>query len=148
MAKDIGADAGALAYEALDQAIAQEVDVLMIDTAGRLQNKTNLMDELQKMVRVLKKKDEETPHTTLLVLDATTGQNAHSQVDLFGKAVDVDGLIVTKLDGTAKGGVIVSLAQKFKLPVHAIGVGEKITDLRPFKAKDFARSLLGLEQKS
>lgn len=144
VAKDIGADAGALAYEAMEAAKQAGVDVLLVDTAGRLQNKSNLMDELQKVVRVIKKHDENAPHQTLLVLDATTGQNAHSQVELFDKAVDVTGLIVTKLDGTAKGGVIVSLADKYKKPIHAIGVGESVDDLHAFKAVDFARSLMGL----
>lgn len=144
VAKDIGADAGALAYEAMDAAKQAGVDVLLVDTAGRLQNKSNLMDELQKVVRVIQKHDENAPHQTLLVLDATTGQNAHSQVELFDKAVDVTGLIVTKLDGTAKGGVIVSLADKYKKPIHAIGVGESVEDLHAFKADDFARSLMGL----
>lgn len=144
VAKDIGADAGALAYEAMESAKQAGVDVLLVDTAGRLQNKSNLMDELQKVVRVIQKHDENAPHQTLLVLDATTGQNAHSQVELFDKAVDVTGLIVTKLDGTAKGGVIVSLADKYKKPIHAIGVGESVHDLHAFKADDFARSLMGL----
>ena len=144
VAKDIGADAGALAYEAMDEAKRAGVDVLLIDTAGRLQNKSNLMDELQKVVRVIEKHDADAPHQTLLVLDATTGQNAHSQVELFDKAVDVTGLVVTKLDGSAKGGVIVSLAERFEKPIHAIGVGEKATDLQAFDADSFARSLMGL----
>lgn len=144
ISKDLGADAGALAYEAYEQAKAANIDILLIDTAGRLQNKTNLMEELQKVVRVLKKHDENCPHNTLLVLDATTGQNAHSQVDIFGQAVGVTGLIVTKLDGTAKGGVVVSLAERFSLPIHAIGIGEGIDDLRPFDAKSFAETLMGI----
>lgn len=118
---------------------------MLIDTAGRLQNKAHLMDELKKIVRVIHKRDETAPHDTLLVLDATTGQNAHSQVEVFSEATNVTGLIVTKLDGTAKGGVVVALAEKFAKPVHAIGVGESAEDLRPFEAKSFARSLAGLE---
>ena len=144
VAKDIGADAGALAYEAMDAAKAANVDVLLIDTAGRLQNKSNLMDELQKVVRVIQKHDENAPHQTILVLDSTTGQNAHSQVELFDKAVPVTGLVVTKLDGTAKGGVVVSLAERFEKPIHAIGVGEKATDLQAFDPVEYARSLMGL----
>lgn len=143
--KDIGADAAALAFEALQKAKAENVDILMIDTAGRLQNRADLMAELEKIVRVIKKQDESAPHATLLVLDATTGQNAHSQVELFQKAVQVSGLIVTKLDGSAKGGVLVALAEKFGLPVYAIGVGEKVEDLRGFDARSFGYSLLGLE---
>ncbi|MGB3213454.1 MAG: signal recognition particle-docking protein FtsY, partial [Alphaproteobacteria bacterium] len=123
-AKDVGADAAAVAFEAYDMAISQKTDILMIDTAGRLQNKSNLMAELEKIIRVLKKRDEAVPHAVLLVLDATTGQNAFSQVETFKKMVDVTGLIVTKLDGSAKGGVLVGLADQFGLPVHAIGVGE------------------------
>lgn len=142
--KDLGADAAAVAFEAYEQAKADGVDILMIDTAGRLQNKSNLMAELEKVVRVLKKHDETIPHAVLLVLDATTGQNAHSQLKTFKEAVDVTGLIVTKLDGSAKGGVVVSLAQEFGLPIHAVGVGESIEDLQPFRAVDFARALMGL----
>jgi fused signal recognition particle receptor len=145
-AKEEGADAAALAYEAIDRAINENADVLMIDTAGRLQNKTDLMAELEKMVRVIKKKIPEAPHATILVLDATVGQNAHSQVELFKQIVNITGLIVTKLDGTAKGGVLVSLAERFVLPVHAIGIGEGVEDLRPFEAQDFARSLTGLQE--
>lgn len=145
LAKDIGADAAAVAFEAYEQAKKDGRDVLMIDTAGRLQNKQNLMAELEKIIRVLKKQDESIPHAVLLVLDATTGQNAFSQVEAFQKMVNVSGLIVTKLDGTAKGGVLVGLADQFGLPVHAIGVGEKIEDLSPFSAKDFANSLVGLD---
>lgn len=143
IAKDIGADAAAVAYEAYEQAKSEGRDILIIDTAGRLQNKQNLMAELEKIIRVLKKQDETIPHAVLLVLDATTGQNAISQVDTFRKIVNVSGLIVTKLDGTAKGGVLVGLADQFGLPVHAIGVGEKIDDLSPFTARDFANSLVG-----
>ncbi|MAS87802.1 MAG: signal recognition particle-docking protein FtsY [Micavibrio sp.] len=145
VSKDIGADAAAVAYEAYEQAKAEGVDVLLVDTAGRLQNKKNLMEELAKIIRVLKKQDENLPHACVLVLDSTTGQNAHSQVEAFKEMVDVTGLIVTKLDGSAKGGVLVSLADQFGLPVHLIGVGEGIDDLRPFKAEDYAHSLLGIE---
>lgn len=143
VAKDIGADSAAVAFEAYDLAKKDGRDILMIDTAGRLQNKQNLMAELEKIIRVLKKQDESLPHAVLLVLDATTGQNAFSQVETFQKIVNVTGLIVTKLDGTAKGGVLVGLADTFGLPVHAIGVGEKVEDLSPFSAKDFANSLVG-----
>ncbi|MFO1069821.1 MAG: signal recognition particle-docking protein FtsY [Geminicoccaceae bacterium] len=140
-----GGDPAGLAFEALQKAQAERADLLVIDTAGRLHNKAALMDELKKIVRVLKKLDPEAPHDTILVLDATTGQNAHRQVETFKEMVQVSGLIVTKLDGTAKGGVVVALAQKYRLPVHAVGVGEGIDDLRPFEAKQFAASLLGLE---
>ncbi len=143
--KEIGADAASVAYEAYEQAEAEGADVLMIDTAGRLQNKKNLMEELQKIVRVLKKKDENLPHAVLLVLDATTGQNAFSQVEAFKEMVSVTGLIVTKLDGSAKGGVLVGLADQFGLPVHAIGVGEGAQDMQAFDADHYARSLVGLE---
>ncbi len=145
IARDIGADAAGLAFDALTQARAEGYDVLLIDTAGRLQNKQGLMDELQKMVRVLGKMDEAIPHTRLLVLDATVGQNALSQVEVFQKMIAIDGLVVTKLDGTAKGGVVVALADKFGLPVHAIGVGETIEDMRPFTGISYARNLMGLE---
>ncbi|WP_109050558.1 signal recognition particle-docking protein FtsY [Azospirillum sp. TSA6c] len=144
VARDTGADAAGLAYDALERAKAEGVDVLLVDTAGRLQNKTGLMEELRKIVRVIKKLDETAPHTTLLTLDATTGQNAHSQVEIFRDMVNVNGLILTKLDGSARGGVLVSLAEKFKIPVHAIGVGEGVYDLRPFDADAFAKSLMGL----
>jgi len=141
-----GADAAGLAYEALEKARAQGMDVLLVDTAGRLHNKAHLMAELQKIVRVLRKQDETAPHDCVLVLDANTGQNALSQVQTFKELVDVTGLVVTKLDGTARGGVLVALADRFGLPVHAVGVGEKAEDMRPFTARDFANGLLGIEQ--
>lgn len=143
--KDIGADSAAVAYEAYEKAKADNVDLLMIDTAGRLQNKANLMEELAKMIRVIKKQDVDAPHAVVLVLDSTTGQNAHSQVQHFKEVVDVTGLVVTKLDGSAKGGVVVSLAEEFGLPIHAVGVGEKIEDLSPFNAEDFAKVLMGVK---
>jgi fused signal recognition particle receptor len=145
VARDTGADAAGLAFDALAEARARGDDLLFIDTAGRLQNKSDLMAELEKIVRVIKKQDESAPHDVLLVLDATVGQNAHSQVEIFREMVGVTGLVLTKLDGTARGGVLVALAEKFKLPVHAIGVGEKASDLRPFEAEGFARSLVGLD---
>jgi fused signal recognition particle receptor len=144
ISRDTGADAAGLAFEALERAKAEGCDVLLIDTAGRLHNKTNLMDELAKIVRVIRKLDPQAPHSCLLVLDATTGQNAHAQVETFKALSPVDALVVTKLDGSAKGGVLVALAEKFKLPVVAIGVGEGIDDLRPFEARAFARGLMGL----
>ena len=140
-----GTDAASLAYGALKRAIAEEVDVLLIDTAGRLQNRKDLMAELEKIVRVLKKLDDSAPHATLLVMDATIGQNAHNQVQTFKATVDISGLVITKLDGSAKGGVVVALAEKFGLPIHAVGVGENIEDLRPFRASQFAQSLMGLD---
>ena len=143
--KEEGADSAALAFEAVDKATAAGTDILMIDTAGRLQNKSNLMEELSKIVRVIGKKNPAAPHATLLVLDATVGQNAHSQIELFSQMIDITGLIVTKLDGTAKGGVLVSLAERFALPVHAIGIGEGIDDLRPFSAADYAKAIVGLD---
>jgi len=142
--KEEGADPAALAYEALERARREGMDVLLIDTAGRLHNKAGLMEELAKIVRVLKKLDPSAPHSTLLVLDATTGQNALRQVETFRELVAVNGLVVTKLDGSAKGGVLVALAERFKLPVHAIGVGETADDLQPFDPAEFARSLMGL----
>ena len=141
-----GADAAGLALDALKDAQAVGADLLLIDTAGRLQNRADLMAELQKVTRVLKKADPEAPHTVLLVLDATVGQNAHQQVEIFRDMVGVTGLVMTKLDGTARGGVLVSLAEKFKLPVHAVGVGETAEDFRPFDARNFARGLVGLEE--
>jgi fused signal recognition particle receptor len=140
-----GADAAGLAFTALEQARADQTDILLVDTAGRLHNKENLMAELGKIVRVLKKQDETAPHATILVLDATTGQNAVAQAETFGSLTPITGLIVTKLDGTAKAGVLIALADRFKLPVHAVGVGEGVEDLRPFVAHEFAASLLGLE---
>ncbi len=144
--KEAGSDAAAVAYEAYERAKKEGMDVLLIDTAGRLQNKANLMAELEKIVRVLKKQDESLPHATLLVLDATTGQNAFSQLESFKSMVNVTGLIVTKLDGSAKGGVLVGLADQFGVPVHAIGIGEKMEDMQPFNAEEYARSLMGLNQ--
>ncbi len=138
-----GSDPASLAYDALARAQAEGVDLLMIDTAGRLQNRADLMAELAKIIRVLRKRDETAPHNTLLVLDATTGQNALSQVDIFRKMADVTGLVMTKLDGTARGGVLVALADRFGLPIHAIGVGEQIDDLAPFEPADFADALTG-----
>ena len=139
-----GTDPAAIAYQALEQARADDIDVLLIDTAGRLHNKTELMDELRKICRVIAKLDDSAPHDCLLVLDATTGQNAHAQVETFSNMVDITGLVVTKLDGTAKGGVIVALADRFGLPIHAVGVGESVEDLQPFEADDFAQGLLGI----
>jgi fused signal recognition particle receptor len=146
VAREQGADAAGVAFEALEQARAQGADVVMIDTAGRLQNKAGLMAELEKIVRVLRKVDPEAPHATLLVLDATVGQNAISQVELFRKAAGVTGLVMTKLDGTARGGILVALAQKFRRPVHYIGVGEGVDDLEPFTARAFARAIAGLDE--
>lgn len=140
-----GSDPAALAFDALSQARAEQADLLLIDTAGRLHNKAGLMAELQKIVRVLKKLDADVPHSVILVLDATTGQNAHAQVETFRDMVQVTGLVLTKLDGSARGGVLVALAERFGLPVHAIGVGEGADDLRPFDADAFARALVGLE---
>ena len=137
------ADAAGLAFEALTRARAEGADVLLIDTAGRLHNKAALMEELAKIIRVLRKQDAEAPHSVLLVLDATTGQNALAQVKTFKELVAVTGLIVTKLDGSARGGIVVALAEAFGLPVHAVGVGEQAGDLRPFAAEDFARGLVG-----
>ncbi|MBC27001.1 MAG: signal recognition particle-docking protein FtsY [Rhodospirillaceae bacterium] len=142
---EIGADAASLAYKSIERAKSDGTQVLLIDTAGRLHNKDNLMAELEKIVRVIKKIDPEAPHDCVLVLDATTGQNAIAQVEFFQKTAPITGLIVTKLDGSAKGGVLVALADKFKLPVHAVGVGETAEDLQPFEAHDFAESLVGLK---
>ncbi len=145
VAKAPGADAAGLAYEALETARREGDDLLLIDTAGRLHNRAELMAELEKVVRVIRKLDPAAPHDCLLVLDATTGQNAHAQVETFKELVEISGLVVTKLDGSARGGVLVALAERFGLPVHAVGVGEGIDDLRPFDARDFARALVGLE---
>ncbi|MBE1283127.1 MAG: signal recognition particle-docking protein FtsY [Rhodobacteraceae bacterium] len=141
-----GSDPASLAFDAMTRAQEEGADLLMIDTAGRLQNRADLMEELAKIVRVIRKKDDTAPHNTLLVLDATTGQNALSQVDVFRKISDVSGLVMTKLDGTAKGGVLVALADKFGLPIHAIGVGEQIDDLAAFDPEEFAAALTGLDR--
>ena len=146
VARTDGGDPAGLAFDALERARAEGIDVLLIDTAGRLQNKAHLMAELQKIDRVLKKLDPDAPHSRLLVLDATTGQNALNQVDVFREAIAVDGLVMTKLDGTAKGGVLVALARRFGVPVVAIGIGEGIDDLRPFEARAFATALMGLDE--
>jgi len=143
ISKEIGADAAGLAYEAYEKARSGGYDVLLIDTAGRLQNKAGLMAELEKMVRVIKKVDPGAPHSASLVLDATTGQNAVAQAEVFRAAVGITGLVMTKLDGTARGGILVSIAEKFDLPVHYIGVGETADDLQPFDAESFARALVG-----
>ena len=145
VARETGADAAGLAFDAYEQARREGADVLLIDTAGRLHNRADLMAELQKIVRVLKKVDPKAPHAVLLVLDATVGQNAHRQAEIFRDMVGVTGIVMTKLDGTARGGVLVSLAEKYGIPVHYIGVGESAEDLRPFEAEAFARSLVGLE---
>ena len=145
LAREQGADAAGLAFDALAEAKARGIDVLLVDTAGRLQNKAGLMAELEKIVRVLKKLDASAPHAVLLVLDATVGQNALSQVELFRQTAGVTGLVMTKLDGTARGGILVALAAKFGVPVHFIGVGEAVEDLEPFAARDFARAIAGLE---
>jgi fused signal recognition particle receptor len=145
MARETGADAAGLAFDAFAEAKRQGADVLLIDTAGRLHNKTDLMAELQKIVRVLRKMDPKAPHAVLLVLDATVGQNAHAQAETFRDMVGVTGIVMTKLDGTARGGVLVSLAEKYGIPVHYIGIGESAEDLRPFEAQSFARGLVGLE---
>ena len=144
VARGPGSDAAGLAFEALEAARAKDIDVLLIDTAGRLQNKTGLMAELEKIARVLKKLDAAAPHAVLLVLDATTGQNAISQVEAFSAAVPLTGLVMTKLDGTAKGGILVALAGTFALPVHYIGVGEAEDDLEVFQARAFANALVGI----
>ena len=144
IAKEIGADAAGLAFEAFEKARAQGIDVLLIDTAGRLQNKAGLMAELEKIVRVIKKLDPDAPHSALLVLDATTGQNAVAQAEVFRETARITGLVMTKLDGTARGGILVSIAEKFDLPVHYVGVGEGADDLQPFDAENFARALVGL----
>ena len=146
VAREQGSDAAGLAFDALNAAREQGRDVLLIDTAGRLQNRAELMAELEKVVRVIKKVDTGAPHAVLLVLDATVGQNALSQVEVFQKIAGVTGLVMTKLDGTARGGILVAIAEKFGLPVHFIGVGEGIDDLEPFAAGDFARAIAGLDR--
>jgi fused signal recognition particle receptor len=145
IAREPGSDAASLAFDALTAAKEQGIDVLLLDTAGRLQNKAGLMQELEKIVRVLKKVDDTAPHAVLLVLDATVGQNALSQVEIFQKVAGVTGLVMTKLDGTARGGILVALAARFGLPVHFIGIGEGVEDLAPFTARDFSRAIAGME---
>ena len=146
--KEVGADPAGVAFEALERARAEKIDVLLIDTAGRLQNKSDLMAELAKIVRVLKKLDPSAPHGVILVLDATTGQNALAQVEIFEQIAGVTGLVVTKLDGTARGGILVAIAERFKLPICAIGVGEGLDDLKPFDAHDFARAIAGAKSEN
>jgi fused signal recognition particle receptor len=141
-----GADAAGLAFDAIRAAREQNADVLLMDTAGRLQNRAELMAELDKIVRVMGKAEPEAPHAVLLVLDATVGQNAMMQVDAFGKTAGVTGLVMTKLDGTARGGILVAIAEKYRLPIHYIGVGEGAEDLEPFTARDFARAIAGLDR--
>ena len=145
VAKDVGADPAGVAYEALERARVEKLDVLIIDTAGRLQNKSDLMAELAKIVRVLKKLDPAAPHSVVLVLDATTGQNALNQVQTFQEIAGVTSLVVTKLDGTARGGILAAIAEHFGLPVNAIGIGEGLDDLQAFDAQDFARAIAGLD---
>ncbi|MBN8998886.1 MAG: signal recognition particle-docking protein FtsY [Rhizobiales bacterium] len=144
IARATGADSAGLAFDALKEAQAAGTDVLLIDTAGRLQNRAELMAELEKIIRVIRKHDPAAPHTVLLTLDATTGQNALNQVEIFGRTAGVTGLVMTKLDGTARGGILVAIAAKFGLPIHFIGVGEGVDDLEPFEAEDFARAIAGL----
>lgn len=144
VARETGADAAGVAYDALVKAKAEGTDILMVDTAGRLQNRAELMDELEKVVRVIKKLEPSAPHAVLLVLDATVGQNALSQVEAFARTAGVTGLVMTKLDGTARGGILVAIAAKHGLPIHLIGVGEGAEDLQPFAARDFARAIAGL----
>ena len=148
VSKEVGADPAGVAFEALERARAEGLDVLLIDTAGRLQNKSDLMAELAKIVRVLKKIDATAPHGVILVLDATTGQNAIAQVEIFKEIAGVTGLVVTKLDGTARGGILVAIAERFKLPIAAVGVGEGLDDLRPFDAQDFARAIAGAKSEN
>jgi fused signal recognition particle receptor len=144
VAREQGTDPAGVAFEAVERARAGNADILLIDTAGRLQNKAELMAELEKILRVVRKLDPSAPHAVLLVLDATVGQNAINQVDAFAQTAGVTGLVMTKLDGTAKGGILVAVAAKFGLPVHFIGIGEGVDDLTPFQAGDFARALVGL----
>ncbi len=145
VSRPLGSDAAGLAFDAYAQAAQEGRDVMLMDTAGRLQNKSELMDELEKIIRVLRKQDPTAPHTVLLTLDATTGQNALNQVEIFKDVSGVNGLVMTKLDGTARGGIMVAIAAKFKLPVYFVGVGEQVDDLEPFEAREFARSIAGLE---
>jgi fused signal recognition particle receptor len=145
ISRGTGADAAGVAFDALAAARNERADILIIDTAGRLHNKAALMAELQKIVRVLRKQDSRLPHATLLVLDATTGQNALTQVEIFHKTAGLSGLIMTKLDGTARGGILVAIAERFALPVHAVGIGEGVDDLQPFDARAFSRAIAGLE---
>jgi len=145
MAREPGADAAGLAFDAIVAAKEQGIEIVLVDTAGRLQNRAELMGELEKMVRVMRKVEPTAPHAVLLVLDATVGQNALNQVEIFGKTAGVTGLVMTKLDGTARGGIRVAVADKFGLPVHYVGVGEGVDDLAPFTARDFARAVVGLE---
>jgi fused signal recognition particle receptor len=144
IAKETGADPAGLCFDALAAARRDGTDVVVVDTAGRLQNKTALMAELEKVVRVIKKVDPSAPHAVLLVLDATVGQNALQQVEVFRSVAGVTGLVMTKLDGTARGGILVAISERFGLPVHFIGVGEGVDDLEPFAARDFARAIAGL----
>ena len=144
IARGPGSDAASLAFDAISASKSEGVDVVLVDTAGRLQNRVELMGELEKMVRVMRKVEPTAPHAVLLVLDATVGQNALGQVEIFGKIAGVTGLVMTKLDGTARGGILVAIAEKFGLPVHFIGVGESVDDLAPFTARDFARAVVGL----
>jgi fused signal recognition particle receptor len=148
VAKEVGSDPAGVAYEAFERARAEAADVLLIDTAGRLQNKSDLMAELAKIVRVLKKLDATAPHGVILVLDATTGQNALNQVEIFKEIAGVTGIVVTKLDGTARGGILVAIAERFKLPINAIGIGEGLDDLKPFDAQDFARAIAGAKSEN
>jgi fused signal recognition particle receptor len=145
MARAPHSDPASLAFDAVTAAKAQSIDVVLVDTAGRLQNRAELMSELEKIVRVMRKVEPTAPHAVLLVLDATVGQNALSQVDIFGKTAGVTGLVMTKLDGTARGGILVAIAAKFGLPVHFIGVGESVDDLSPFTAREYARAIVGLD---
>jgi len=144
VARESGSDAASLVFDAITAAKSEGVEIVLIDTAGRLQNRAELMDELEKIVRVMRKVEATAPHAVLLVLDATVGQNALSQVEIFGKIAGITGLVMTKLDGTARGGILVAIAEKFGLPVHFIGVGESVDDLAPFTARSFARALVGL----
>jgi fused signal recognition particle receptor len=141
IARDVGADSSGLAYDALKQATDEQADVLLMDTAGRLQNKQALMDELEKVIRVIRKLDPTAPHDVVLVLDATTGQNALNQVEVFSQRAGVTGLVMTKLDGTARGGILVAIAAKYALPVYAIGVGEGVDDLAAFDPDEFSRTI-------